>query len=110
MSDNLNTNPANVVTERGEEVVAVDNNNNQAPVQTGAGGWLSREPVAVQAVIQAAIAMAMGFGFDISPEQMGLILMFTAAVLGLITRQQVTPFISTGVPVKSKGTIEVPRQ
>lgn len=58
--------------------------------------FLSREPVAVQAVVQAAIAMAMGFGMNITTEQMGLILVFTATLLALITRQQVTPFVPTG--------------
>lgn len=59
--------------------------------------WITREPVAVQFVIQSALAMAIGFGLNWSTEQMGLVLVFTSAVLGLITRQQVTPFEATGV-------------
>ena len=57
---------------------------------------LTREPDAIQAVIQAGLGMAMGFGLSMSTEQMGLVLMFTAAVLALITRQQVTPFEASG--------------
>lgn len=107
-----NTQTGKVVTEEGDEVVAVTGNNNTSPVQTGPAGFLSKEPVAIQAVIQAGIALAIGFGFSISPEQMGLILMFTAAILGLVTRQQVTPFITTGVASKTEnsGTIELPRE
>lgn len=57
---------------------------------------LTREPVAIQAVIQAGLGMAMGFGLNMTTEQMGLVLMFTAAMLALITRQQVTPFEASG--------------
>lgn len=57
-----------------------------------------REPAATLAVVQAALALAVGFGLDLSAEQVGLILAFTAAVLGWITRTQVTPVKSPALP------------
>lgn len=51
----------------------------------------NREPAMFLAVVQAAIALGIGFGLHITTEQMALILAFTAAVLGLITRSKVTP-------------------
>lgn len=50
-----------------------------------------REPALILAAVQAALALAVGFGLEVTAEQVALILAFTAAVLGLITRQQVTP-------------------
>ena len=56
--------------------------------------WLysiwSKEPTAILAVVSAGLAMLMGFGLDITKEQMALIMTFAAAVLGLINRRQVT--------------------
>ena len=51
--------------------------------------WKS-EPSMILAVVSAGLALGMGFGLNISPEQMGLIMAFAAAILGLITRSQVT--------------------
>jgi len=50
-----------------------------------------REPAMILAVVQAIIALAISFGFGLSPEQVGSILAVTAAVLGLVVRSQVTP-------------------
>ncbi len=58
--------------------------------------FLTREPVALQAVVQAALGLFIGFGLPVSTEQMGLVLVFTAAILALMTRQNVTPFEATG--------------
>jgi hypothetical protein len=51
--------------------------------------WQS-EPTMVLAVVSAGISLAVGFGAPVSTEQMGLIMAFAAAVLGLINRSQVT--------------------
>lgn len=48
------------------------------------------EPTMILAVVSAGIALAIGFGANISTQQMGLIMAFVAAVLGLINRSQVT--------------------
>jgi hypothetical protein len=50
-----------------------------------------REPVLVLAAVQALVALAVGFGLPLSAEQVALIVAATAAVLGFIARQQVTP-------------------
>jgi hypothetical protein len=50
-----------------------------------------REPVMILAVVQAAIALAVGFGLNWSGDQVALVTAFSAAVLGLIARQQVSP-------------------
>lgn len=50
-----------------------------------------REPVMVMAIIQSGIALLVGFGVSMSAEQVAAILAFTAAVLGFITRAQVSP-------------------
>lgn len=55
------------------------------------GNLWGREPVMFLAVIQAGLAMAMGFGFHLSAEQMALVMAFAAALLGFITRSQVSP-------------------
>lgn len=48
------------------------------------------EPTMILAVVSAGLALGMGFGVNITPQQMGLIMAFAAAVLGLINRSQVT--------------------
>lgn len=48
------------------------------------------EPTMILSVVSAGIALAIGFGAHISTQQMGLIMAFVAAVLGLINRSQVT--------------------
>lgn len=55
------------------------------------GTLWGREPALILAAAQALLALAVGFGLQITTEQMGLIMAATAAVLGVITRQQVTP-------------------
>lgn len=50
----------------------------------------SAEPTMVLSVVSAGIALAIGFGANITTQQMGLIMAFAAAVLGLINRSQVT--------------------
>ncbi len=50
-----------------------------------------REPVMFLAVVQTLIALVVAFGLKLTPEQIGAVLAFTSAVLGLIARSQVTP-------------------
>lgn len=60
---------------------------------------MKREPVAIVnaiiAVIEAAIALLVAFGLDLTKEQVGAIMAFVAAVGGfmgtLIVRPRVTP-------------------
>ena len=48
------------------------------------------EPSMILAVVSAGLSMGMGFGLHLTVQQMGLIMAFVAAVLGLINRSQVT--------------------
>lgn len=50
-----------------------------------------REPALILGLVQAALALAVGFGLHLSTEQMGLLMAFSAALLAVITRQNVTP-------------------
>lgn len=52
---------------------------------------MSTEPAVIIGFINAAIALAVGFGLPVSPEQVGLISAFVAAALGFWTRSQVKP-------------------
>ena len=52
---------------------------------------MSREPVMTMAVVQAALALLVGFGVPISTEQMALLLAFIGALLSWIARTKVTP-------------------
>lgn len=52
---------------------------------------LNREPAMVMAALQAAVALVTVFGLNLSAEQIGAIMGFSAAVLGLIVRNRVTP-------------------
>jgi hypothetical protein len=67
---------------------------------TAAGRWvqsmLREEPVLTLAVVQSSIAMLVGFGLAWSGEQVGLVVGFSAAVLGWIARSQVTPHSRVG--------------
>lgn len=58
-----------------------------------------REPVAFLGVVNAGIALAVGFGVKLSPPQVGLINAFAAAVLALVARSQVSPVAKDGQTV-----------
>ena len=51
----------------------------------------NREPALILAAVQAILAVAIGFGLDVTTEQLALILAASAAILGVVTRSQVTP-------------------
>lgn len=50
-----------------------------------------REPALVLGAANALLALAVGFGLQISPEQVGLINAAVAAILSVVVRSQVTP-------------------
>jgi len=52
---------------------------------------LGREPVLILGLIQAGIALAVGFGLGWSAEQVALMVAFTSAILSVVARQKVTP-------------------
>jgi hypothetical protein len=53
-----------------------------------------REPAMILAAVQALLALVAAFGLGLSPEQFGAVMALTAAVLGVLTRSQVTPLAS----------------
>jgi len=50
-----------------------------------------REPALILGAFQAILALAVGFGLDITTEQMSLLLAASAAIIAVITRQSVVP-------------------
>jgi hypothetical protein len=64
-----------------------------------------REPAAILGLIQAGLALAVGFGFELSNEQMGLVLAFSAALFAVITRSQVTSSATLEAAGTSKAQI-----
>ena len=63
-------------------------------LQSVADGMVRRfreEPVLTLALVQAAAAVAVGFGLEWSGEQVALFVSFMAALLGWFARSEVTP-------------------
>jgi hypothetical protein len=55
------------------------------------GNIVKNEPVLIQGLVQAALALVLSFGVDISDEQIGSIMAITAVILAIIARLFVTP-------------------
>jgi hypothetical protein len=49
-----------------------------------------REPVLIAQLVRAAIVAATAFGLGLSPAQIGAVVLFTEAVLGVLVRRAVT--------------------
>lgn len=64
----------------------------------------NREPTLILAVVQALIVLAVSFGLDWTTEQQGTVLAVSAAVMGLITRTQVSPVAKVEPEVPSAET------
>jgi hypothetical protein len=58
---------------------------------------IRNEPVLITGLVQAALALVVAFGLDVSQEQIGAILAVTAAVLALVARARVTPVENGGL-------------
>lgn len=52
-----------------------------------------REPVVIIGVLQALVTLAVAFGFDLTPQQLGAVVALLAALSALFARQQVTPVV-----------------
>ncbi len=50
-----------------------------------------REPALILAAANALLALAVGFGLPVTTEQAALVMAAVSAVVGVITRSQVTP-------------------
>lgn len=56
------------------------------------GKIFGREPALIMGLVQAALALALGLGVvTLTAAQVALVLGFTAAVLSVVVRQNVTP-------------------
>lgn len=55
------------------------------------GKIFGREPALIIGLIQAGLALAIGFGLALTAGQVGAILAFSAAVLSVVTRSKVSP-------------------
>lgn len=65
---------------------------------------LSSEPALFLGLLQAAVALAVSFGLDLSPEQVGALMAFSAALLAVVLRQTVVS--ATGLVQVAKNTAE----
>jgi hypothetical protein len=64
-----------------------------------------REPVAFQGVVQASLAVLVGFGLIAwTAEQTALAMGFCAAILGFLARSQVSPTAATPAKPANTGT------
>jgi len=54
----------------------------------------SKEPVAFVAVAEAALAVAISFGLDLTGQQVGALMALVAVVGGLLARHFVSPTVS----------------
>lgn len=62
------------------------------------GRILGREPVMYMVLVEAAIALVVSLGFELTGDQTAAILGFAAAILGFIARQTVTPVADPRAP------------
>ena len=56
------------------------------------------EPARTMGVIQAGIALAVGFGLDWTGEQVALVTAFSGALLSWLVRRAVTPVANPRLP------------
>lgn len=68
-------------------------------MEENVGLW-GREPALILGAVQTLLALAVGFGLNISTEQVALILAASAAVLSVVVRSQVTPVAGVGREVE----------
>ena len=52
-----------------------------------------QEPALLLALVGALIALALSFGLNLSVDQQGAIMALVIAVLGFVTRSQVSPVV-----------------
>jgi hypothetical protein len=55
---------------------------------------IRQEPALVSTFVGAALALAAVFGFSLSADQTAGVMTFTAAIVGIVIRSQVSPVAS----------------
>ncbi len=68
---------------------------------------LKNEPALMLAFVEAALALAVSFGLDLTVEQVGAVRAVVAAATALLLRRQVSPVPRTGAT--AQPTPPVPR-
>lgn len=56
---------------------------------------IKNEPVLIQGLVQAILALFLAFGLNLSDEQVASIMAVTAVVLAIVARMFVTPVAKT---------------
>ena len=69
---------------------------------------IKKHPVRAQALVQAAIGTATAFGLGWTAQQVGAVMVFSAAVLAFFTEQAVTPLENPTVPTGTTVTVTSP--
>ena len=67
--------------------------------------FVKREPVRVASIVAALIALAAAFGFSLSDEQVGAIMAVVVILLGIPTRQAVTPNVRVAAKETAQGEV-----
>lgn len=67
---------------------------------------ITDEPVLIVGLVQAGIAMLVAFGLDWTPEQIGMVLAFTATMLSVVARAMVTPTANVAEQVDAQVRAE----
>jgi hypothetical protein len=65
----------------------------------------NREPALILAACGAILSLAVGFGLPVTPAQVALIMAAVFAVLGLVTRSQVSPAGTVVAQVNTAGVL-----
>ena len=74
------------------------------------GLWtlVKKYPVRAQALTQAVLGVATAFGLQWSAQQVGAVMILSAAVLAFITEQAVTPLEAPTLPAGTAVTVTTP--
>ena len=67
------------------------------------------EPVVITSLVSSAIALGIGFGLKVTPEQLSLIMAFVGTLLAFLARAAVTPNQLAEERVAQGGSPTVPR-
>lgn len=74
------------------------------------GVWtlIRKHPVRAQALVQAGIGTATAFGLGWTAQQVGAVMVLSAAVLAFFTEQAVTPLENPTIPEGTRVTVTTP--
>jgi hypothetical protein len=67
--------------------------------------YVKREPAVLLALLGALFALGAAFGLSLTTEQTGAITAVVIVILGIVTRQSVTPNVSVAAKVDAAGAV-----